>query len=254
MSLKTTQEGFVQQLVGLQPIDDFLEILQPCGNLHPKQQLAIYKNNVRAALQKCLAIVYPVCLKILGEKYFKQLARAYIADYPSKHYDLNHYGEYFSHFVSLQCLKRDELRHYLYLSDLVKLEWIHHQVYFASNSKGFDYGGFSKLTEQQQEKCVFKLEPSLKYIKSDYPILSIWKLNKKNVQTIHKIQARAETCCVYRRDHTIKLLTIESKTYRLLAFINSGATLKEIVQIDYDNDLPEIINQGWIDRYIINNV
>jgi hypothetical protein len=110
------QKNFIQQLSHSLPEDDFLNYLKPCGNLLPKQQLSIYQNNVRGALQTSLAQVYPVCRKILGENYFKQLASVYIKKYPSTCHDLNLYGESFSGFIHLQCQQLNELKDLPYLN------------------------------------------------------------------------------------------------------------------------------------------
>ena len=73
MNLKSTQEGFIKQLSHTQSSNAFLGYLSPCGKLSAEQQLAIYQNNVRGALQNTLAQVYPVCRKILGETHTQTL-------------------------------------------------------------------------------------------------------------------------------------------------------------------------------------
>lgn len=161
MSLKSMQQCFIQQLSDSQPTAEFLASLVPCGNLLPEQQLAIYQNNVRGALQVSLAQVYPVCQKILGENYFKQLASVYIKNTPSRHHDLNGYGEFFPDYVNIQYQQRNELNDFPYLEDLVQLEWFYHQVYYAVQGSVFDYSAFAGLTELQQAQSTFLLVPYL---------------------------------------------------------------------------------------------
>jgi hypothetical protein len=246
MSLKSIQEGFIQQLTGSQPADEFLASLAPCGNLFPKQQLAIYQNNVRGALQTSLAQVYPVCRKILGENYFKQLASVYIKKYPSRQHDLNDYGEYFSDFIYLQYQQRSELNDFSYLSDLVQLEWFYHHVYYAAQGSMFDFSAFSQLTQQQQAQSIFQIVPCLKFISSSYPILSIWQLNQDDSTTQQTLVSNAENCYIFRKNNQIRLIAIDAKMYKLLSLVNEGATLKEITQTDEDNNFPELIRHGLI--------
>ncbi len=254
MSLKLVQDSFIQQITETLPEDDFLSYLKPCGNLLPEQQLAIYKNNVQGALQKSLSQIYPVCKKVLGEKYFKQIANIYIRNYPSKHYDLNLYGEYFFDFMNLQFIQREELKDFPYLSDLVQLEWFYHQVYFAAQGSVFDFFAYSQLSEQEQAGSVFQLSPCLKFISSDYPIVSIWQLNQEQTDTQQTLSSGLERCCVFRNNNHIKLILIDTKVYTLLSLINGGSTLAELVKKDVDSRLSELIKQGWVDSFKVKHV
>jgi len=254
MSLKLMQENFIQQLSLNESSDSLLAYLEPCGNLFPDQQLAIYKNNVRGALQTSLAQVYPVCRKILGENYFKQLASVYIRSTPSRHHDLNSYGDSFSDFIFTQCQQRDELNDYLYLSDLVQLEWLYHSVYYAAEGAVFDLSGFANLSEQQQVKSFFQLAPCLKFISSDYPILSIWQINQEGGGDQQTIFSQSESCCVFRKNNQTEMIRVETKVYSLLALIKEGTTLNEIVQKGLAAYLAELINQGWINGFKVSHV
>ena len=254
MNLKSTQEGFIKQLSHTQSRDDFLGYLSPCGKLSAEHQLAIYQNNVRGALQNTLAQVYPVCCKILGDKYFKQLARVYIKNHPSTHYDLNRYGEFFSDFLKSECQQQSELHNFLYLSDLAKLEWFYHQIYYAADATIFDFTAFAQLTEQQQAQSLFQLLPCLKFISSDYPILSIWQVNQAEGNRQQTLNSQPENICVFRENNQIQMLQIDAKTVELLTLIKQDSTLEVISIAGYGNQLAEFIQQGWIDGFKVKNV
>ncbi|VAW47170.1 hypothetical protein MNBD_GAMMA04-524, partial [hydrothermal vent metagenome] len=150
MNLQVLQESFIKQIIQFETDSHFLNQLTPSLGLSPEQQVAVYQNNVRGALQSCLAQIYPVCRTILGKGYFEQLAKGYIQKHPSRHSNLNNYGEAFAEFVLQQCQQQPELTEFAYLSDLVQLEWRYHQVYYAKSSPQFDFEAFAKLTESQQ--------------------------------------------------------------------------------------------------------
>lgn len=175
MQLKSFQATFVKQLSDNKSRNAFLSHLKPCGKLLAEQQLAIYINNNQSALQKALAHIYPVCLNIVGENYFKQIARSYISDYPSKHYDLNSYGKFFSIFLKSQAILHHELKDYPYLADLALLEWFYHQIYYVPQRPVFDFSAFAGLSQDQYAGVSFKLSPDIKFLDSDYPVVSIWQ-------------------------------------------------------------------------------
>jgi hypothetical protein len=254
MRLKLFQESFIQQVSSSSSADDFLKYLEPCGDLLPDQQLAIYQNNVHGALQKSLAQTYPVCKKILGEKYFKQLASLYIRNYPSVHYDLNVYGEHFSDFIGMQNQLREELKDFPYLSDLAKLEWFYHQIFYAAQASVFDFLAYSQLSEPQQAQSVFQLVPCFRFMSSDYPIVSIWQLNQNELDTQQTVSSKAEKYCIFRNNNHIELIPIDTMMYTLLSHIKAGKMLAELVQMDIDDDLPKLIKQGWIGDFKVKHV
>lgn len=254
MNLKPLQESLIKQLSHTQSTDDFLDYLMPCGDLSAEQQLAIYQNNVRGALQKTLALTYSVCCKILGENYFKQLARMYIKNHPSRHYDLNGYGEFFADFLQIQCQQQSELQNFPYLSDLAKLEWLYQQIYYAADAGKFDFTAFAELTDQQQVQSQFQLTPCLQFMCSDYPVLSIWQVNQLESNQQQTLSSQVENICIFREDNQIQLILIDSQTLALLTLIKQHSSLDIISKTGYGNLLAELIQRGWIDGFKVNHV
>ncbi len=254
MKLQALQETFIKQLTDFQTDSEFLKQLTPCLSLSPEQQVAVYQNNVRGALQSCLAQIYPVCRTILGERYFTQLAKVYIQIHPSRHANLNQYGESFSDFILQQSQRRSELTEFAYLSDLVTLEWRYHQVYYAKSSSMFEFESFAHLTEQQQAQSSFQLAPCFQCVASNYPILSIWQRNQTDVQSDQPIALKSENVAVFRRQNRMELFELESPILHTLALIQTGGTLQALVQAELDQYLPELIQQGWLVGYDIGGV
>jgi len=201
-----------------------------------------------------LAQVYPVCFKILGENYFRQLATAYIKKYPSRHCDLNDYGEFFSEFLDDQSQQRAELIDFPYLSDLAKLEWFYQQVYFAADEIIFDFSAFAQLTEQQQAQSYFQLIPALKFIRSDFPIHSIWLANQGDSKKNLTIASNSELCCVLRKNNQLEVVAIDGKAYQLLQRISEQITLEELSISGCSSDIAELIKKGWIDQFKVKHV
>lgn len=244
-SLDAMQKGFVQAIIKPSQPNDFLVCLVRSGQLHAEEQLAIYQSNMRGVLQQTLAQIYPVCKKIVGDKYFKRLARVYIDENPSKKANLNCYGEGFSVFIYKQCLQRNELSDFPYLSDLVQLEWFYHAMYYAEEGAVFDLAGFAALRPDQQENCLFLLAPQLAFIHSNYPIASIWRLNQHDEKQ-QTLAANAESCCVFRAQNSLDIIDIDESMYQLLIAIKAGQTVEEISQIPAASHLPALIKSRWI--------
>jgi len=55
--------------------------------------IEIYRNNYRGNLHDALAGAYPVIKQLVGDEFFRFLARKYIEKYPSRSANLHQYGE-----------------------------------------------------------------------------------------------------------------------------------------------------------------
>jgi len=246
MKLQIMQESFIKQLSQFESDAAFLNQLSPTQSLQPEQQIEIYQNNVRGALQGCLAQIYPICCTILGEPYFKQLAKGYIQHHPSRQSDLNGYGGEFSVFLSIQCQQRSELFEFSYLGDLAQLEWLYHAVYYAASPSVFDFDVFAQLSESQQANTIFQLAPCFEFMVSDYPILSIWQLNRLNMTEQPPVLFHAERVGIFRQDYQISVFELDEVDVRALSLIKAGKTLQALVQANLDPSLPEFIQKGWL--------
>ncbi len=246
MKLQSMQEVFIKQLSQFKSDAAFLNQLSPTQSLQPEQQIEIYQNNVRGALQGCLAQIYPVCCTILGEPYFKQLAKDYIQQHPSRQPDLNGYGGEFSAFISKQCQQRSELFDFFYLGDLAQLEWLYHAVYYAASPTVFDFDVFAQLSESQQASTVFQLAPCFEFMVSDYPIVSIWQLNRLNTTEQHSVPSHVERAGIFRQAYQISIFELEEADVQALSLIKAGKTLQALVQANLDHSLPEFIQKGWL--------
>ncbi len=255
MTLTSFQQDFIKQLTEPGDPESFLtSYIRPCDALQPKQQLAIYQNNLRGALQNTLSQTYSVCCKILGENYFRQLVKNYIATYPSRHFDLNFYGRHFSDFLQNCYATLDEITDFPYLSDLAKLEWLYHRAYYATESTNFDFEMFARLSEPQQSSVYFNLTEGLAFISSEYPIVSIWRLNKQENITQTAIAGLAESCCIYPNQYQVEITQINSRSYQLLNMINHQSSLSEIVEQNLAGLLTDFIQSGWISHFEVHHV
>src|SRR5919108_3746086 len=63
------------------------------------RRFAVYRNNVVASLTSALAERFPVVQRLVGEEFFRAMARAYVTQEPPRSPVLLHYGATFPAFV-----------------------------------------------------------------------------------------------------------------------------------------------------------
>lgn len=200
-SLRDAQLAFASRLFGV-------------GDVSPREQ--IYRNNVFISLTGALADVYPVVQRLVGEKFFAQLARRYIRAYPSRSGNLHDFGSAFAGFM----LGVEDLRSLPYLPDVAALEWACHEAFHAAEAAPLD---FSRLINPENAKA--PLHPAARLVASRYPIIAIWEANHAEEPGLVDLDAGADWLVVLRRELQVEILRATPGEFTLLAALRDGAAL-----------------------------
>jgi hypothetical protein len=185
-------------------------------SVSPREQ--IYRNNVFISLTGALADVYPVVQRLVGEKFFAQLARRYIRAYPSRSGNLHDFGSAFAGFM----LGVEDLRSLPYLPDVAALEWACHEAFHAAEAAPLD---FSRLINPESAKA--PLHPAARLVASRYPILAIWEANHAEEPGLVDLDAGADWLVVLRRELQVEILRATPGEFALLAALRDGVVLGE---------------------------
>lgn len=258
MPLADIEKSFVHNL--LQPQADeaaFLSELLPLDSLTEAKQLSIYRGNINGAHQKVLGQVYPACLNILGEDYFNQLCRVYRFEHPSTDPDLNNYGEHFSSFINGQFEIHDELSNFEYLAELAWLEWHWHTSYYAKDDGPFSFEKLALIDSDDQDKLVFILNNSFSLHSTLYPLLAIWKANKKNVEENQEffMPESENYFCISRVNFIPVVELLNNDQYKVLKSISDGLSLTQLMERDaesadnFQSQLMNFIQKGWVSGF-----
>jgi hypothetical protein len=183
-------------------------------SVSPREQ--IYRNNIFISLTGALADVYPVVQRLVGEKFFAQLARRYIRAHPSRSGNLHDFGRHFSVFM----LSVEALRGLPYLADVAALEWACHESFHAAEAAPLD---FSKLTDPESAKA--PLHPAARLVASRYPILAIWQANQADEPGLVDLDAGGDWLVVLRRELQVEILRSTAGEFALLAALHHGMSL-----------------------------
>lgn len=128
--------------------------------------IAVYRNNIRAALTLALRLSFPAILRLLGEDCFRAHAARFICAQPPREGDLHLYGDAFA-----AALAGSPLAAALpYLADVARLDWAAHRALHASLA--------APLTPQAlraaQGDSVFVAQPSLSRLTLRRDARAIW--------------------------------------------------------------------------------
>ena len=226
--------------------------------LTPEERLDIYRNTARTAHIDALAQSYPCCKKILGKRYFKQIANEYFYKYPATSQNLNLYGESFPLFLQDWIENHAELIDYQYLPDMAKLEWAYEQAYYAKDDPLFDFNSLPTLHHDHYQYICFRPSASLSVLRSSYPIHEIWRANREQdkSQEIDAISG-PQYLCIARDNFKPVVHKIDHACWWVIDKIQNGLSLgeceslatRENIDAQLQKILPELVRRKWICGY-----
>jgi hypothetical protein len=136
--------------------------------------IEVYRSNVFGNCTQALGAAYPLVCKIVGEKFFDAMARAYARAQPSSSGDLNAYGAELARFVSAFPHTQD----LPYLADVARMEWLAHRAYYAQDRTPFDRAALAQVPPDQYAALVPRLAPGSAVLASDWPLARIWEVHQ----------------------------------------------------------------------------
>ena len=221
-------------------------------NFTAAERVGVYQTTARSLHVSVLADIYPVCKKILGDNYFKLIAKHFYYLYPSESPDLNQYGKQFPAYILNLLTTRDELRDFSYLSDLAKLEWSLERLRFSHDAETLDMQTLQNKCERYGGKVKFSLISGLILLESAYPVAEIWRQHQldneyKSIQGLEEKQLM----CVYRDGYNVELEVIDKHIYDLMQCIQQHLSLAEIVDNLENSELLNdaltfVISKHWL--------
>jgi len=162
-------------------------------NFGAAERLDIYFNNTLFALTDVLASIYPVIEKIVGEQFFKTIARYYIPKYPQPVGNRHMFGGNLSVFLK----DFEPAKEITYLEDIAKLEWAYFQASIVDDAESLSFEKLSELSSSG-EKFYLKLHPSVFLIEVKFNVLAIWQEHQKEKIGDIELEINKENLLIWR--------------------------------------------------------
>lgn len=226
------------------------------GNgLSAEQRLAIYRNNTQLGLIEALRDGYPVVNRLVGNDFFNHLAAGYVQHYPPKSGCLLSFGGQFADFVA----DFQAVRNLSYLADTARLEWLWHESFHEADGAELEIAKLADVAPDLYGTLVFVLQPSARFLASDFPVLRIWQLNQADYQDDERIDLNEGGCrlLVYRSGLMVEMVPLHDSECLFLSLLGAGLSLSEAIgQVfikDSDFDVPASL-QYWVAAGLFTNI
>ena len=188
------------------------------------KRFAVYRNNVLVGLTDALQANFPAICRIVGEEFFQAMARAFIASYPPTSPILLDYGVGFADFIA----EFEPAASLPYLPDVARIERAWTEAYHAREAASIGPEVLGRIPSDQTAHIRFAVHPSLRFVRSQFPALTIWRMNVDDgVPGPVDLESGGDDALVMRPAADVEVRSMPFGGAEFLAALASGKTLAE---------------------------
>jgi hypothetical protein len=222
LSLERLQNTVARSVLGTSHFG--LSPLLSAGRADPWRRLRIYQNNTLASLTATLMAVFPVTVRLVDERFFRYAASEFIRRNPPREPRLVRYGADFPAFLRTF----DGLAEMPFVAETARLEWA---IAEALDAASLPSVGLSALeSEDAATTPELVLQPSLRFIISHWPAMSIWSAHQPGGD-IDRIgwTRKAERIALWRKGDSIRFALLGSAQFSFRYSLSVGLGLEKAV-------------------------
>jgi hypothetical protein len=189
----------------------------------PTTRFAVYRNNVVVSLVDALCDTFPVTLALVGEAFFRAMARVFLQTHPVKTRVLTWLGASFADFVEVF----PPASSLAYLPDVARLEMLRIRAYHAADAQPMALQALSQALAESDALAGLKLRlhPSAQLLQSQHAVWSLWAAHQ-DILSIEAVKPElAQTVLVFRRDLNVDMLNLSMAQGHFVMLLMAGEGL-----------------------------
>lgn len=220
MRLAELQNAFANAVLHRE--DEGVSAMIAPGAMTTKARLSIYRVNVIENLTEALKDTFPAVCALVGEEFFRQMARGFLCEHPPRAACLLWYGGDFADFIAAYAPASGVL----YLAEVARLEWACHHAQFAEDDDALDTQWLARQSEAALQTLRLHLRAGASVLACDFPARDIYAyaLNPDET-TMPGIEKKPERLAVWREGGEVRTMEISAKEYAALQSFAPGATI-----------------------------
>ena len=212
-------------------------IAMPAGLVGPDHEpaprrFAVYRNNVIVGLVNALRSAFPVVERIVGERFFQAMARAYALAEPPRSPVLMDYGTGFADFIA----GFEPAASLPYLSDVARIERAWREAYHAEDAEPLTAADLAAVGADAISGLVLLLNPSLRVLRSQWPAQSIWTMNASDGEVRPVDLSLGEDTLIVRPDAEVEVRRMPPGGAAFVGALGQGLPLGEAAAVALAED------------------
>lgn len=234
-----TQTAFTHAL--LNPELPFPSGLTTWNGSDPEIRFAVYRNNVMVSLIDALADTYPVVQTLVGEEFFRAMAREFAQNNPPRSAVMAYYGHNFADFIATF----PPAASVPYLADVARLEMARVMAYHAADVVAIQPQVLQAALADPQQLLSLQLvlHPSVHVIQSGFAIFSVWAAHQGAQSALAVDPDVAQAALLYRDGLNVGIVELAAGSGTFVSTLLIGQTLAAAVHVasslDTDFDLTQ---------------
>ncbi|WP_095077393.1 DUF2063 domain-containing protein [Pseudomonas sp. Irchel s3h17] len=193
----------------------------------PDSRFAVYRNNVQSSLINALADSYPVVLQLVGDEFFRAMARAYVQGAPPRHAVINDYGHDFADFIQGFAPAAGVP----YLADVARLERLRINAYHAADAAGIDPMQLAAVLNEPDTLAQLRIQlhPSLFTLCSPYALVSVWNAHQGDDLPASLAPYQEQCALILRNGLQVEVFAIDQGAACFIERLQAGDCLEQAV-------------------------
>lgn len=189
----------------------------------PAPRFAVYRNNVIVSLVDALADSFAVTRELVGEEFFRAMARLFVHAQPPKSPRLTFYGAEFPGFIE----NFPPAAGLPYLADVARLEYLRVVAYHAADTAPVSSAEIAAALadESSLPALVMSLHPSVAVLPSAAAVVSLWAAHQGLVDLAAVATDTPETALVLRPELDVEVIGIPPAAGIFIAALSHGSPL-----------------------------
>ena len=144
--------------------------------LDPAARLGIYRHHAFTTLGDALQGTFPVVCRLVDKRFFVYAAHEYLREHPPHSRCLVEYGADFADFLA----GFEPCQDLPYMADVARFEWALNIAATVREATPLQAEALAAVPAQKAPYVALRLQPSLSYFASPWPIDAIWQANKED--------------------------------------------------------------------------
>ncbi|MGH8718003.1 MAG: DNA-binding domain-containing protein [Burkholderiales bacterium] len=232
-----SQTSFAQAL--LNPEYDCPSGFKTWNDSDPAIRFAVYRNNVVVSLIDSLADTFPVTQELVGEEFFRAMAKVFVQKRPPHSRVLAWLGEAFPDFIE----SFTPAASLPYLADVARLEMCRVRAYHAVDivPVAAQSIGVFVADSQKLSNLMLTLHPSVHIIRSQFAVFSLWAAHQGTLRISTVDPYAAQTALIFRSGLDVEALELSACTGLFIEQLQIGESLVSAASVanslDHEFDL-----------------
>lgn len=199
------------------------------GGADPARRFGVYRNNVIVALIDALTDTYPVVCALVGEEFFRAMAREFARQHPPRSPVMAEYGGEFAEFID----GFPPAAPLPYLGDVARLEWQRVVSWHAADATSLSADDIAPLLADPASlmQTCWRLHPSLALQEAPFAVVSLWAAHQQgNAAAVDSAlngldTGQPEAALVLRQGLEVLILRLTPAEACFMRTLQSGAAL-----------------------------